>query len=115
MAHPPPADTSGLPLPAGLPADVRAYRQSPVFTRETIPDALKRDHQTKASVWAVIHVLEGTLRYRITEPAAEHVLTPGNPGLVRPGELHAVSADAPVRFVVEFYAADAGAGDPHAG
>lgn len=113
MSQRQPVDTAGLPLPAGLPAGLRAYRQSPVFDRETIPDALKRRHNVKADVWAVIHVLEGVLHYRIEDPASEHLLTPQNPGLVRPGEVHAVRAEGPVRFVVEFYAA-ADAGNPHA-
>lgn len=109
-----PVDTSGLHLPAGLPENVRAYRQSPVFEQDTIPDALRRNHRTKTGVWAVIHVLAGRLRYRIENPVSEQVLTPQNPGLVRPEEEHAVEADGPVRFVVEFYAASTGAGDPHA-
>lgn len=109
-----PIDTSRLHLPAGLPEDVSAYRQSPVFEHDTIPDALKRNHRTKAGVWAVIHVLEGRLRYRIESPASEQMLTPQNPGLVRPEEEHAVEADGPVRFVVEFYATGTSAGDPHA-
>lgn len=106
-------DTAHLPVPAGLPAGVRAYSQSPVFDRDTIPDALKRDHSTKADVWAVIHVLDGALRYRVENAQSDEVLTPLNPGLVRPQQPHAVRADGPVRFVVEFYAAG-DAGDPHA-
>lgn len=106
-------DTSRLPLPADLPQGLRAYRQSPVFTQDSIPEALKRNHQVKAGVWAVIHVLEGALHYRIEPAGTEQVLTPQHPGLVRPEELHAVRADAPARFFVAFHAAD-DAGEPHA-
>lgn len=110
--HPSPVDTSTFPRPLGLPENVTAYRQSPVFDADTLPDALKRDHSTKAGVWAVIHVLEGNLRYRVRDQTVEEVLTPRNPGLVRPQEVHAVRADGPVRFMVEFHAI-ADAGDPH--
>lgn len=116
MREHPSVDTSALPLPHGLPPGLRPYRQSPVFDQDTIPEALKRNHRVKAGVWAVIHVLEGALRYRIESPESEQVLTPANPGLVRPQEEHAVAADGPVRFLVEFHAPPetADAGDPHA-
>lgn len=110
--HPSPVDTSTFPLPSGLPENVKPYRQSPVFDRDTLPEALKRDHSTKAGVWAVIHVLEGSLRYRIADQTVEEILTPQNPGLVKPQQVHAVRANAPVRFMVEFHAAD-DAGEPH--
>jgi hypothetical protein len=48
-------------------------------------------------------VLEGSLRYRILEPALEeHVLTPGRPGIVEPGVPHEVEPLGNVRFYVEF-------------
>lgn len=110
-------DTADLLLPHDLPSGLRAYHQSPIFEQGTIPDGLKRNHRTKPGVWAVIHVLDGTLHYRIENPPSEQRLTPRNPGLVRPGEEHSVNADGPVRFVVEFYASPHAAqhsADPHA-
>lgn len=113
MTRTPPVDTRNRPLPDDLPTELVAYRQSPVFTQDTIPEALKRNHSTKAGVWAVIHILEGALHYRIEEPASAHILTPEAPGLVRPEQEHNVSAQGPVRFVVEFYALPGEKGDPH--
>ncbi|MBU2755425.1 DUF1971 domain-containing protein [Acidithiobacillus sp. CV18-2] len=97
-----------------LPADVRPYRRTPEFTEATIPAGLLRHHSTKPGVWAMIHVLEGTLEYRILEPVEErHLLTPGHPGVVEPTVPHEVAPLGPVRFYVEFHAVAPDVGDPH--
>ncbi|MBX9828249.1 MAG: DUF1971 domain-containing protein, partial [Xanthobacteraceae bacterium] len=57
-----------------LPADVEAYSRSPEFDQDTLPAALRKQHSTKAGTWALIHVLEGKLTYRIYEPPSETVL-----------------------------------------
>ena len=69
-----------------------------------MPAALQRQHTTKAGAWALIHVLEGKLLYRILEPLSETVLEPGKPGVVQPRQPHEVQLAGPVRVYVEFYA-----------
>lgn len=90
-----------------LPPDVRPYKRTPDFTEATLPEGLRRAHDTKAGVWGLIHVLEGRLAYRVTDArrtASETVLTPeGEPGLVEPTILHEVEPLGPVRFYVEFH------------
>lgn len=88
----------------GLPPGLTAYKRSPVFDQDSLPAGLRRQHSTKAGVWALIHVLEGRLRYRIHQPASEIVLTPQIVGLVRPEQLHEVEPLGPMRMFVEFYA-----------
>jgi tellurite resistance-related uncharacterized protein len=61
----------------GLPSDLVAYRRSPEFDQNTLPAALQRQHSTKPGVWALIHVVEGKLLYRILDPFGEAVLEPG--------------------------------------
>ena len=86
-----------------LPDDVRAYKRTPEFTETTVPAGLERRHNTKAGVWARIHVLEGRMTYRILEPEIEeHVLEPGRDGIVEPEIHHQVEMTEPVRFFVEF-------------
>lgn len=99
-------------LPADLPPEVSPYRRTPVFDQDSLPAALRREHSTKAGVWAVIHVLEGRLRYRTLEPPSETLLSPEQPGLIRPQQLHEVAPEGPVRFFVEFHAAEAPAPAP---
>ena len=90
-----------------LPANVRPYRRTPEFTEATVPQALLKAHTTKEGAWALIHVLEGRLAYRIEDPrrsASETVLTARTPpGVVEPTILHAVEPLGPVRFYVEFH------------
>ena len=95
-----------------LPADAKPYRRTAVFTETTVPGGLRQAHTTKAGAWGAIHVLEGRLAYRITDPrrpASESILTPsGTPGVVEPTILHEVEPLGPVRFFVEFHHTDAG-------
>jgi tellurite resistance-related uncharacterized protein len=90
-----------------LPADVRPYKRTAVFTEATVPSGLLRAHATKPGAWGVIHVLEGRLAYRITDPRrsrSEQVLTPrGTPCVVEPTIEHEVQPLGPVRFFVEFH------------
>ena len=90
---------------ATLPDGLQAYRRTPVFDENSLPAALRRQHQTKAGVWGLIHVLEGQLRYRTFDPASETVLTPQQQGVVRPQQFHEVEPLGPVRMFVEFHAA----------
>ena len=99
----------------GLPQGLEPYRRTPVFDQDTLPAGLRREHRTKAGVWALIHVVEGRLLYRVLAPRADHILVPGTPGVVRPGEPHEVEPLGAVRFFVEFHAATPDAGHPHGG
>lgn len=90
-----------------LPPDVRPYRRTPEFTESSVPKALLGAHTTKAGAWALIHVLEGSLRYRIEDPRREAsvavLTTQTPPGVVEPTIVHSVEPLGPVRFYVEFY------------
>jgi tellurite resistance-related uncharacterized protein len=90
-----------------LPADVRAYKRTATFSETTVPAGLLRAHTTKEGAWGLIHVLEGRLAYRVTDPRrapSEKILTPETePGVVEPTVLHEVEPLGPVRFYVEFH------------
>ena len=94
------------PNPAVLPEGLASQRRTMEFTAETLPAPLLKDHSTKAGTWALIRVLEGTLRYDIADdrrPPSSVVLTAsGDAGIVEPTILHHISAIGPVRFYLEF-------------
>ena len=96
-----------------LPPGVAPYKRTPTFDQDSLPAGLRREHRTKAGVWALIHVLEGSLRYRILDPPSEEMLAPGTPGVVKPEQPHEVEPVGPVRMYVEFFSAAAVAGGPH--
>ncbi len=97
----------------GLPAGVSAYKRTPTFDQDSLPAGLLREHRTKAGVWALIHVLEGSLRYRILDPPSEQILTAAAPGVVRPQQPHEVAPIGAMRMYVEFYSDRAAQGGPH--
>lgn len=85
-----------------LPGNVVKYSQSPVFTQDTIPAALQRDHNTKASVWGLIVVSDGTLIYTRSGHDPQEVWA-GDVATIYPEERHHVAASGDVTFQVEFY------------
>lgn len=79
------------------------YRSTPVFDESSLPAALRGEHRTKAGIWGVIRVLEGTLRLTILTPRSEQLLTPDQPGLIAPEQTHFVEPLGPMRMQVDFY------------
>ena len=94
----------------GLPPGLVAYKRTPIFTEETVPAGLLKDHSTKAGTWGLIHVEDGRLDYSITDPRrppSERTLSrQGEPGLVEPTVLHRIKPQGRVRFWVEFWRED---------
>lgn len=93
--------------PAKLPDGLQPYRRTDLFTEASVPKGLSKAHTIKEGAWALIHVLEGRLAYRINDPrrpSSETVLTSdAAPGVVEPTILHEVEPLGPVRFFVEFH------------
>lgn len=79
------------------------YRSTPIFDQDSLPAALRGRHSTKAGVWGVIRVLEGELELTYLEPESSTLVTPDNPGLVLPQQLHFVTPQGPMRMQVDFY------------
>lgn len=88
-----------------LPDSFVAYKRTFVFTEESVPAALRKDHSTKTGVWAKINVAEGKLRYRVPALGADMELSQDKIGIVVPEVLHNVEPLGPVHFFVEFYRA----------
>ncbi|BCT69171.1 DUF3565 domain-containing protein [Nitrosospira sp. NRS527] len=81
------------------------YKRTPVFTEESVPAALTKDHSTKTGTWAKITVLEGKLRYCVAALGADMELSTDNVGVVVPEVPHHVEPLGAARFFVEFYRA----------
>lgn len=93
-----------MPTSSARPPEVPVpYRSSPVFDETTLPAALRKEHRTKAGVWGVIRVIEGRLKFSLSDGSGETVLTPERPGLIQPEQTHRVEPDGPVKMQVDFY------------
>jgi len=90
--------------PGALPPGLVAYRHTNEFTEQTLPAGLRKDHSTKPGVWALIHVLDGRLRYCVPSWNYDEVLEPGTLGIVAPEVVHFVEPQGAVRMFVEFHA-----------
>lgn len=79
------------------------YRSTPVFTNDTLPEALRRAHSTKAGVWGHLKVLKGTILY-VNEETGEcqMVQAPGTV-LILPQQLHSVEPQGDMEMQVDFY------------
>jgi tellurite resistance-related uncharacterized protein len=87
-----------------IPENVVAYRRTPEFDEESVPEVWLSSHSTKRGVWAKIVVLEGRLLYTIGgEPREEICLDAGTFGVVEPRMGHFVKPLGKVRFYLEFY------------
>ncbi|MDE2805513.1 MAG: DUF1971 domain-containing protein [Gemmatimonadota bacterium] len=76
---------------------------SPVFTQDTIPDALQTEHTLASGHWAVVHVLEGSLRFVNLETGDEQLISAPNRVTIRPGLPHRVALEGPLRCRIDFY------------
>ncbi len=87
-----------------LPPDLRPYKKTDVFTKETVPKGLLKEHHTMAGVWGKIVILEGGLIYTIDDENKEGVmLTPDYHGVVEPQVVHHITPLNGVKFFIEFY------------
>jgi len=90
-----------------FPQGLREYKRTPVFTESTLPQALLRDHSTKAGTWGLIHVLAGHVRYTVNKPEQHSLaLQPGMAGIVVPEMKHRVEPVGAVRLCVAFFKSD---------
>lgn len=85
-----------------LPAN-KPYRRTRIFTEDTLPASLLREHRTKPGIWGVIRILDGRVRFRVMQPESVAILEPGRPGLVLPEQPHQVEPLGPMRLRLEFY------------
>lgn len=88
-----------------LPPTMVAYKKTPVFTHDAVPKGMVKEHSTTKGVWALLHVLSGSLVYRITAKGGEerHVVTPDSPHVIAEEQAHSIVVEDPVSFQLEFF------------
>ena len=87
-----------------FPDSLVPYKKTPEFNEKTIPAGVQKDHSTKAGVWVIIHVLEGSLIYTVKYPDIKHYeLSKGDKGIIAPCMLHSLEPKGSVCFYNEFY------------
>ena len=92
-----------------MPEKLIAYKRMPLWTKDTMPEAVQRKHNTKVGTWGKITVLKGKLKFvQLTEDGEEvasHIFEAGadNP-MAQPQAWHRVEAlTDDVEWFLEFY------------
>jgi tellurite resistance-related uncharacterized protein len=86
-----------------LPDEFICYKQTPVFSEQTVPLGLLKDHSTKAGVWGKIVVNKGRLRYCVAALDRAFELSVPQPGIIVPEVMHHLELTEAVHFYVGFY------------
>ena len=87
-----------------IPERATFVRKTEVFTENTIPDGLRKQHKTTEGVWGKLSLIEGHLKYMIFEPYNEkQLLGCEHPGIILPDVPHAVEPIGNVQFYLEFF------------
>ena len=87
----------------GMPSGVVPAGASLEFTRDTLPDALQREHALGDGRWGVLRVFEGNLVYVDLESGDEQPVEAPGRVVIAPRRLHKVVVSGPVRCRIDFY------------
>lgn len=90
-----------------LPDTFVPYQRTPAYTDSAMPPKLRRDHTTKAGVWAKIIVTQGKLQYHVEDLGVHVELSAGRHGVIAPEVPHRVEPAPGAVFHIEFYRAPA--------
>ncbi|MDE2762459.1 MAG: DUF1971 domain-containing protein [Gemmatimonadota bacterium] len=86
-----------------LPDDLIPGGTSPVFTYDTLPEALQSEHTLAPGHWAVLNVLEGSLRFANLETGEEQSIAAPAQVTIHPGLPHKVAVEGPLRCRIDFF------------
>ncbi|MCY4397948.1 MAG: DUF1971 domain-containing protein [Gemmatimonadetes bacterium] len=86
-----------------LPDGLVPGRASPVFTQESLPDALQAEHTLASGHWAVLNVIEGSLRFVNLKTDEERLISAPDRVTIRPGLPHRVALEGPLRCRIDFF------------
>ena len=78
-------------------------RSSPTFTQDTLPAALQAEHTLAPGHWAVLNVIEGSLRFVNLETGEERLISAPDLVTIHPGLPHRVALEGRVRCRIDFY------------
>ena len=86
-----------------LPEGLLPGGTSPVFTHDTLPAALQAEHTLAPGHWAVLNVLEGSLRFVNLDTGEEHLISAPDLVTIHPGIPHRVAIEGRMRCRIDFY------------
>ena len=88
-----------------LPDGLVQHKQTPEFSDANFPEALGRDHSTKAGVWGVLNVTAGAVIFRDKALRETREVRAGETQVILPGSIHSAEPTYDARFFVQFFRA----------
>ena len=86
-----------------IPPDLIPSSGSHVFTQDTIPEALQKEHKLASGHWGVLHVFEGSLKFVDVASGEERTLTAPDLVTIHPEAPHHVVLEGPVSGRLDFF------------
>lgn len=86
-----------------IPEKLSPYKKTKIFTSDTVPKALQKDHQIIKDSWAKLMVIEGELILKFQNQTEGFLITANSPGIIEPEIPHHIEVSNEVSFYIEFY------------
>ena len=87
-----------------MPAHVKAYSKTAVFTSETVPEKITNAHDTKRGVWGQLTVNQGEVSYFLEgQETPLATISAGECFTIIPEERHFVRLSDDAEFFVAFF------------
>lgn len=86
-----------------MPAGLIPSGSSPIFTEVSIPAALQREHKLATGNWAVLRVIEGSVRFVDLGTADERIISAPDHITIRPQAPHRLIVDDPMQCQIDFF------------
>ena len=86
-----------------IPSNLVPSGSSAIFTEETIPGALQREHKLAEGTWGVLHVFEGKIRFVDLESLQEKIISAPDQVTIHPGAPHRVGVVGPAEIRIDFF------------
>ena len=86
-----------------MPKGAREVSRTKIFTEETIPDSLRKNHCLNKGTWGLLNVKSGALKYFLQEVGIAIEVKQGQSAIIQPEALHHIIPDRRVTFDISFY------------
>ena len=88
-----------------LPESINELKKTRMFSKDSAPEQLQKDHKTASGIWGLITIVSGSLEYVIVGDST-YTLSPEIPGVIEPEQVHYLRLEEPVEFYLTFYKND---------
>lgn len=86
-----------------IPGKLSLYKKTKVFSNETVPEALKKNHKIIPGSWGRLVIQEGELILKFNNKNESFLITKTRPGIIEPEVMHFIELKGKVSFYIEFY------------